>query len=95
MFATPEQLAAANKANVDALLTIANTAFASAERLAALNLNTARAVLEDSVSNAKSLLTAKDVQELISLQASLAQPMVEKAVAYSRSVYEIATQTQE
>ena len=36
MFATPEQLAAANKANVDALLTIANTAFASAERLAVI-----------------------------------------------------------
>ena len=36
-----------------------------------------------------------DVQELVSLQASLAQPNVEKAVAYSRSVYEISAQTQE
>jgi hypothetical protein len=35
------------------------------------------------------------VQEVISLQATLAQPSVEKAVAYSRSVYEIAAQTQE
>jgi phasin family protein len=95
MFVTPEQLAATNKANVEAMLTVANTAFASAERLAALNLNTARAVLEDSVANAKSLLGAKDLQELISLQTALAQPLVEKAVAYSRSVYEIATQTQE
>jgi phasin family protein len=90
-----EQLASANKANVETLLTIANTAFASAERLAALNLNTARAVLEDSVANAKALLAVKDVQQLVAMQASLAQPAVEKAVAYSRSVYEIATQTQE
>ena len=90
-----EQLANANKANVETLLTIANTAFASAERLAALNLNTARSMLEDVVANAKALFAVKDVQEFMGLQASLAQPAVEKAVAYSRSVYEIATQTQE
>ncbi|MEW5890710.1 MAG: phasin family protein [Pseudomonadota bacterium] len=95
MFATPEQLANANKANVEAMLTLANTAFASAERLAALNLNTARAVLEDSVNNAKALLGAKDVQEIISLQSNFAQPAVEKVVAYSRSVYEITSQTQD
>jgi phasin family protein len=95
MYTTPEQLAGANKANVETLLTIANTAFASAERLAALNLNTARILLEDSVNNAKTLLAAKDVQELVSMQTALAQPAFEKAVAYSRSVYEIATQTQD
>lgn len=95
MFTTPEQFAAANKANVETMLTLANTAFASAERLAALNLNTARSFLEDGVSSAKSLLGAKDVQELLSLQSSLAQPMIEKAVAYARSVYEISSQTQE
>jgi phasin family protein len=95
MYTTPEQLTSANKANVETLLTIANTAFASAERLAALNLNTARVVLEDVMGNAKSLLAAKDAQELMSLQGMLAQPALEKAIAYSRSVYEIATQTQE
>ena len=95
MYATPEQLASANKANVETLLTLANTAFASAERLAALNLNTARNLLEDTVASAKSLLGVKDIQELMNVQASLAQPTVEKAVAYSRSIYEIASQTQE
>jgi phasin family protein len=95
MYTTPEKLASANKANVETLLTLANTAFASAERLAALNLNTARTLLEESVSNAKSLLGAKDAQDLVGLQSSLGQPAVEKIAAYSRSVYEIATQTQE
>ena len=94
-YAIPEQVAAANKANVEAMLTLANTAFASIERIAALNLNTARSVLEDSVSGTKALLGAKDAQEALSIQASLAQPNVEKAVAYSRSVYEISAQTQE
>lgn len=90
----PAQFAEANKAGIEAMLTIANTVFASAERLAALNLNTARTMLEDGVANTKALMAAKDMQELASMQATIAQPSVEKAVAYSRSVYEIATQTQ-
>jgi phasin family protein len=94
-FTTPEQFAVSNKAAVDSLLSLANTALASAERIAALNLNTARSILEDGVANTKALLGAKDVQEALSIQASLAQPNVEKAVAYSRSVYEISAQTQE
>jgi phasin family protein len=94
MNATIEQVASTNKANVEILVTIANTAFASAERLAALNLNTARALLEDSVANAKALLSIKDIQGLITAQAALAQPAAEKAVAYSRNVYEIAAETQ-
>jgi phasin family protein len=94
-FAAPEQFAAANKANIETVLTVANAAFASAERLAALNLNTARSVLEDGVANTKALLAVKDVQELVNLQAALAQPIVEKAVAYARSVYEITSQSQE
>jgi hypothetical protein len=69
MFNTPEQFAAANKASVDAMLTLANTALASAERIAALNLNTARSMLEDGVANAKAMLGAKDPQEFFSLQS--------------------------
>jgi phasin family protein len=95
MYSTPEQISSTNKANIESLLTIANTAFASAERLAALNLNTARNLLDDTVSNAKALMGAKDIQELMNIQTSIAQPTVEKAIAYSRSVYEIASQTQE
>ncbi|WP_265943948.1 phasin family protein [Dechloromonas sp. A34] len=90
-----EQFAAANKATVDSLLSVANTALASAERIAALNLNTARAALEDSASGVKSVLEAKDPQAALAAQSSLTQPAVEKAVAYSRSVYEITSQTQQ
>ena len=53
MYITPEQIAATNKAGVDAFISLANTQFATA-----------------------------------------AQPALEKAIAYSRSVYEVATQTQ-
>ncbi|HJW04518.1 MAG TPA: phasin family protein [Azospira sp.] len=93
MIKTNEQFAAANKASVDSLLTISNTILATAERLAALNLNTARAFFADSADNASALLAVKDVQGLIALQSTLAKPAIEKALAYSRSVYEILNES--
>jgi len=94
MYTTPEQFAAANKASVDALFTIAHAQFAAFERLSALNFNTTKAAFEDSVSQAKALLSVKDPQELMGLATASAQPALEKAMAYSRSVYEVAAQTQ-
>lgn len=95
MYATPEKFADTHKANIESMLVLANTAFASAERLAALNLNTARSMMEDTAANTKALMAVKTPQEMLALQTSLAKPALDKAVAYSRSVYEIATQTQE
>jgi phasin family protein len=95
MSINPEQFAAANKATVDSLLSVANTALASAERIAALNLNTARSALEDTVSGVKSVMGAKDPQAAIAVQTSLAKPAVEKAVAYTRSMYEITSESQQ
>jgi phasin family protein len=93
MFKTNDQFAAANQAAVNSLMTVANTSLASAERLAALNLNTARAMIEDSASAIGALLAAKDPQALVALQTTLAKPAVERAMAYSRSVYEILSQS--
>ena len=93
MIKTPEQFASANKAAVDSLLTVANTSVTGAERLAALNLNTARAILADSAANVSALLAVKDPQALFALQNTLAKPALEKAAAYSRSVYEIFSQS--
>ncbi|WP_434515753.1 phasin family protein [Dechloromonas sp. ARDL1] len=90
-----EQFAAANKATVDSLLAVANTALASAERIAALNLNTARSTLEDTAAGVQTVLAAKDPQAAFAAQKSLAQPAVDKAVAYGKSVYEITTEAQQ
>lgn len=94
MYVTPEQVAAANKAGVETLIGLANTQFAALERLSTLNFNVAKSAFEESVGYARSLLGAKDPQEFASLSATAAQPALEKAIAYTRSVYEIATQTQ-
>jgi phasin family protein len=88
-----EQFTTANKAGIETLQTVANTSLTGLANLTLLNLNTVRALVEDSASNAKALLAVKDVQGLVALQKSLAQPAVEKTIAYSRSVYEILSQS--
>ena len=93
MYVTPEQIQATTKANVDALLSLATSQFAAIEKLASLNANAVKAAFEDSVANARALAGAKDVQELVSLQSTFAQPAIEKAIAYSKSLYEVATQS--
>jgi len=92
---TQEQFANAQKAQIDSLLLLANTAFVGFERLAALNLNTARSLLEDGAASAQALLGAKDVQSFLAIQGSLVQPSLDKAAVWSRSAYEIGTATRE
>ena len=92
MYVTPEQFQAANKANIDAVLALATSQYAAFERFANLNATAFKTVFEDAIANARALAGAKDAQEFISLQTSFAQPTIEKAVAYSKSVYEVATQ---
>jgi phasin family protein len=94
MYVTPEQVVAANKANVEALIGLANTNFAAYEKLAALNFNATKAAFEDAVAHTKSLINARDAQEVFNLNVAAAQPALEKVIAYGRSVYDLATQTQ-
>src|SRR3954462_5965709 len=91
MYVTPEQIQAAQKANVEALLDVANAQFAAFEKLANINATAVKSAFEDSIANTRALIGAKDVQEFVSLQNSFAQPAIEKAIAYSKSVYEVAT----
>jgi phasin family protein len=93
MYVTPEQIQATNKANVETILAVANAQFAALEKLATLNATAVRTAFEDSIANTRALLGAKDVQEFVGLQNAFTQPAIEKAIAYSKSVYEVATDT--
>lgn len=93
MYITPEQIVSSNKAGVEAILGLAHSQFAAFERLSALYFNTTKAAFEEGVGHAKALLNAKDAQEYINLNAAATQPTLEKVIAYSRSVYEVAAQT--
>lgn len=56
-------------------------------------MGAAKAALNDLANQAQAALSVKDAQELLALQASLFQPLAEKAAAYSRHLYEIASGT--
>ena len=87
---TAEQLVAAQKANVETLLSLTAKAFEGIEKLIELNLQVAKTTMSETAENAKAALTVKDAQALLALQASLLQPAAEKAAAYSRHLYDIA-----
>lgn len=91
---TPEQLAAAQKANLETLFGLTSKAFEGVEKLVELNLQAVKATLSEGAQNAQKSLNVKDAQELLAVQASLVQPVAEKVLAYSRHLYEIASDTQ-
>ncbi len=90
---TVEQVLASQKANVETLLGLTAKAFEGVEKIVELNMSASKAALAESSEGAKALLGVKDAQELLALQSSLLQPLAEKAAAYSRHLYEIASST--
>lgn len=93
MSLTPEQILATHKANLDTLFGLTNKAFEGVEKIVELNVAASRAALSEAANHTQAVLSAKDAQELLTLQASLFQPLAEKTVAYSRHLYEIASGT--
>ena len=90
---TTEQMMASYKSNVEVLFGLTNKAFEGVEKLVELNLQVARAAIGEAAENVKAVMSAKDAQEFLALQASLLQPAAEKAAAYSRHLYDIAAST--
>jgi phasin family protein len=90
---TAEQVLASHKANVETLFGLTTKAFEGVEKLVELNVTASRAALDEAATHTKSVLSVKDAQELLALQAGLLQPLAEKTAAYSRHLYDIATGT--
>ena len=88
---TVEQVMASHKANIETLVGLTSKAFEGVEKIVELNLTASKAALSEMGDHAKAVLSAKDAQELLSLQSGLMQPMAEKTAAYSRHLYDIAT----
>jgi len=94
MYQTPEQLVAINKASLETAMKFAGVALQGAERILDLQLKAAKTAFADSVENAKTIATVKDIKELASLKDSMAQPSLEKATAYAKSIYDVTAATQ-
>ena len=88
---TAEQILAAQKANLQTLFGLTQKAFEGVEKLVDLNVQATKAAMSESANNTQAMMSAKDAQELLALQASLMQPLAEKTVAYSRHLYDITS----
>lgn len=90
---TVEQILASQKATVETLFGLTSKAFEGVEKLVELNVTASRAALSEAAATSQAILSVKDAQELLALQAALFQPLAEKTAAYSRHLYDIASGT--
>ena len=93
MSLTADQILSAQKANIETLFGLTSKAFEGVEKLVELNVTATRAALTEAASHTQSMLSVKDAQELLQLQANLFQPLAEKTAAYNRHLYNIASAT--
>lgn len=83
-----------NQSFFKAAATLAQLSVENAERLVQLHIQSAKAAIEDSAEHGKALSEAKDVQELSALRSKLTETSIEKALGFSRSLYDLAQDAQ-
>lgn len=89
-----EQLAAAQKANAEVMMTLLRTAFNGVERMTALNIAASRELFSNTVANTQQLMSAKDAGAVAKLNTELAKPNLDKWMDYSRNVYDLVASMQ-
>jgi phasin family protein len=94
MYNPSEQIAELGKANVANAIKLASLSIDKAEKLVALNLNAAKLALAQGVEGAQAAASVKDVQELFALRSKIAELGVQSALGYSRTLYELSSETQ-
>lgn len=94
MYNVSEKFAELNQANVAQATKLSALALANAEKLAKINLLTAKSALAQGVENAQAVAAVKDVGQLVALNSTLAEASVQSALDYSKHLYELATEAQ-
>lgn len=93
-----DQISAATKSQFESQLALFSNltakTFEGVEKLVDLNLNVARASLEESAAAVQQLIAAKDMQEFFTVSSAQSQPNAEKALAYGRHLVSIASAIQ-
>jgi phasin family protein len=82
------------RAALEAATSATRISMDSAERAVNVQLQYAKGALEQAALTARAVGQARDVQELFSLRARIAENAVENAVGYTRSLYEVASEAQ-
>ena len=93
MVTTPEQFLQIQKTALEVFQTATITSIEGFERLAALNVQAAKASIDESTDALKSMTEVKDAKQLAEMATGSVQPATDKVTAYYKHVYEIANET--
>ncbi len=93
LYPTPEGMSEAQKENIEAMMKLSQKAFEGIEKMVELQLGAARSSLQETSEKFKALMSVKDASEIVTMNQNMATPTAEKALAYSRTIYDIASQT--
>lgn len=93
LYPTHEDMSEAQKQNIDAMLRLSHKAFEGIEKMVDLQLAAARTSLQETADKFQALMSVKDAQEMMAVNKDIATPSAERALAYSRTIYDIASQT--
>ncbi|HYS66469.1 MAG TPA: TIGR01841 family phasin [Paraburkholderia sp.] len=91
---SPEQIAAAQKANLDVFFGLTGKVFEAVEKLVALNLQLVRSTLTETQEAMTKAPGTTDPQQWFALQAGVTGPFTEKSLSYGRQLFDIALTTQ-
>lgn len=98
MSSLQDEFSEATRTNFESQLrlitSLTGKAFENVEKLVELNMAAFKSSMEQSGSNAKQLLSAKDPQEFMTLSVVLTKPRTEKAMAYGHHLSGIASSVQ-
>lgn len=84
-----KQVAAAQKANAEALVALMRSTLDNIEKLANLNLSAIRSNIQAGADNTNVLLDAKTPKQALATHTSLVEPGLERAREYYHSLYEL------
>ena len=91
---TANPFADIGSAAVEAAARLTRISLDSAERTMTIQLDYAKGAVKQAAINARALGQVKDVNELVSIRARIAENALENAMGYSRSLYEVASDAQ-
>ena len=93
MVNTPEQFLQIQKTALEVFQSATITSIEGLEKLAALNVQAAKASIDESTDALKSMTDVKDAKQLAEMATVSVQPATDKVTAYYKHVYEIANET--
>lgn len=90
----PEQFNELATSNIETAMRLSKIALEGAERIFRINLELTKQALEDQAGNVQALASVKDLQDAVALRNKLAETQSESLMGYSRTLYEVTSQTQ-